>query len=220
MRRISAVLVIGGGLAGCTYGGGDMGDPLTRKLHWFSYVAGDDIRASCQPGTPDRFRLIYNGVYDRQLRLYEVDSVRRVLSVKVTVPGNAAQLSATDPLAPWRAIDGKVQLDGPGYDGLVADLAEAGLFGPPAVGRQLPSRGYHWSAVACKDGHYHFTGWVWPDPGFEHLAFARDLFAADPTGIAVATPGPLAFDPQYDAKARRGETVEFTLKVGENGMVR
>ena len=32
-----------------------MGDPLTRKFHWFSYVAGDDIRATCRPGDPDRF---------------------------------------------------------------------------------------------------------------------------------------------------------------------
>lgn len=220
MRRISGVVVVGLALAGCTYAGGDMGDPLTRKFHWFSYVAGDDIRATCQVGTPDRFRLVYNGVYDQQLRLYEVDSIRRLLSVKVTAPGTAAQLSSDDPLAPWRATEGKVQLDAAAYATLVGDFAAAGMFGPPAIGRELPSRGYHWSAASCRDGQFRFTGWTYPDAGFEALPFAATLFAADPTGIAVAQPGPIPVDPQYEEKLRRGEVTSFSLKVGANGLVR
>ncbi|MBR9972425.1 hypothetical protein [Magnetospirillum sulfuroxidans] len=220
MRRISGVVMVGLTLAGCTYGGGDMADPLTRKFHWFSYVAGDDIRATCQAGTPDRFRLVYNGVYDQQLRLYEVDSVRRLLSVKVTAPGNASRLSGDDLLAPWRAVEGSVPLEPAAYAQLVDDFTAAGLFGPPAIGRELPSRGYHWSAASCKDGRFRFTGWTYPDAGFEALPFAVTLFAVDPTGVAVARPGPIAVDPQYEEKLRRGEVTSFSLKVGADGMVR
>ncbi|AVM75202.1 hypothetical protein [Magnetospirillum gryphiswaldense] len=220
MRRIFPVLLSGLVLAGCTYSGGDMGDPLTRKFHWFSYVAGDDIRATCQAGTPDHFRLVYNGIYDQQLRLYELDSVRRVLTVKVTAPGNAADLSADDLLGPWRATEGKVQLDEAAYANLVGDFAAAGLFGPPAVGRELPSRGYHWATASCKDGQFRFTGWAYPETDLNTLAFAAPLFAADPTKIAVARPGPIPVDPQYEAKLRNGEVSTFSLKVGAHGMVR
>lgn len=220
MRRIFLGLVSVLALAGCSYGGGDMGDPVTRKFHWFSYVAGDDIRATCQMGTPDRFRLVYNGIYDQQLRLYDLDSVRRVLTVKVTAPGNAAHLSGDDLLAPWRATEGKVALGEAAYTGLVGDFAAAGLFGPPAVGRELPSRGYHWTAASCKDGQFRFTGWAYPDTDLDALAFVAPLFAADPTGIAVVRPAPIPFDPQYEDKLRRGEVTVFSLKVGAHGMVR
>lgn len=220
MRWISPGLLSVLALAGCTYGGGDMGDPVTRKFHWFSYVAGDDIRANCQAGTPDRFRLVYNGIYDQQLRLYELDSVRRLLTVKVTAPGNAAQVSGDDLLAPWRAVEGKVPLDEAAYTALVGDFTAAGLFGPPAVGRELPSRGYHWAAASCKDGQFRFTGWVYPETDLNALAFAAPLFAADPTGVAVAWPGPIPVDPQYETSLRHGEVVSFSLKVGANGMVR
>ncbi|KAF0223601.1 MAG: hypothetical protein FD176_1836 [Rhodospirillaceae bacterium] len=183
MRWISPGLLSVLALAGCTYGGGDMGDPVTRKFHWFSYVAGDDIRANCQTGTPDRFRLVYNGIYDQQLRLYELDSVRRLLTVKVTAPGNAAQVSGDDLLAPWRAVEGKVPLDEAAYTALVGDFTD-------------------------------------PETDLNALAFAAPLFAADPTGVAVARPGPIPVDPQYETSLRHGEVVSFSLKVGANGMVR
>lgn len=220
MRHLSIAVVLGLSLAACTYRGGDMGDPLTRKLHWFSYVAGDDIHANCQPGTPDRYRLVYNAVYGEHLRLYEVDSLRRVLSAKVSEPGDAKRLDADDLLAPWRAVEAKTQLDQAGYDQLVGAFAAAGLFGPPAVGLELPSRGFHWTAAACKDGHFHFTGWKYPDAAFTRLTFPTLLFAADGTGVAVRPAGPIALDPQYEANLREGKVTSFTLKVGADGLVR
>ena len=220
MRRRAGAFILTLALAGCAYGGGDMGDPLVRKFHWFSYVAGDDIRATCQAGTPDRFRLVYNGRYDQQLRLYQVDSLRRVLSVKVTAPGNAARLSGDDPLAPWRATEGSVQLDEAAYAALVQSFAAAGLFGSPAVGRELPSHGFHWSVAACRGGRFLFTGWAYPETDLAALPFAARLFAADPTGIAVNPPRPIPHDPQYENKLARGEVTSFRLKVGADGMVR
>lgn len=220
MRYGLGVVVGALALAGCTYGGGDMGDPATRKFHWFSYVAGDDIKATCQPGSPDRFRLVYNGRYDQQLRLYDLDSVRHLLIAKVTKPANASRISGDDLLAPWRAEEAKTPLDQPAYDTMVASFADAGMFGPPAVGRELPSHGFHWAAASCKDGQFRFTGWVYPETDLMALPFVAPLLAADGTGVALNPPGPIAFDPQYEDNLRRGQVTSFHLKVGRDGMVR
>lgn len=220
MRTQIGVIVGALALAGCTYGGGDMGDPATRKFHWFSYVAGDDIKAACQPGTPDRFRLVYNGRYDQQLRMYEVDSVRHVLNAKVTKPADVGQVSGDDLLAPWRAVEASTPLGQPAYDALVSSFEAAGLFGAPAVGRELPSHGFHWTAASCKDGQFRFTGWAYPETDLMALPFVAPLMVADGTGVALNRPGAIAYDPQYEDSLRRGQVTSFRLKVGENGMVR
>lgn len=220
MRMGFAVTVAAFALAGCTYDGGDMGDPATRKFHWFSYVAGDDIKATCQPGTPDRFRLVYNGRYDQQLRMYEVDSVRHVLNAKVTKPADAGRINADDLLAPWRAVEAVTPLSEPAYESLVSTFEAAGLFGVPAVGRELPSHGFHWTAASCKNGQFRFTGWAYPETDLMALPFVAPLMVADGTGIALNRPAPIPFDPQYEDNLKRGQVTSFQLKVGENGMVR
>ncbi|MBX9634428.1 MAG: hypothetical protein K2X44_05540, partial [Magnetospirillum sp.] len=131
--RFSAVFLAVSAISSCAYQGGDIGDPLVRKTQWFSFVEGEDIRASCAAGTPDRYRLVYNGIYDEQLRIYEVDALRRILTIRVTQPGNASRLSTDDPVAPWRAVEEKVQLDQPGYDRLVTSFEQGGMFAPPPV---------------------------------------------------------------------------------------
>src|SRR5471030_2730397 len=45
--------------------------PLTRSLNWFAYVGGDDIREACRPGGRNRIRLIYNALWEEQVRTYE-----------------------------------------------------------------------------------------------------------------------------------------------------
>lgn len=220
MRRFLALAAACAALAGCTYGGGDIGDPLTRKTSWFSFVAGDDIRAQCQAGTPDRYRLIYNGVYDQQLRIYEADSTKRSLSAKVIGPGNLTEISTDDLLAPWRAKSATTPLDAGDWRLLHDQLAHDGAFGPPAIGLELPSRSYFWSAATCQDGQFRFTGWRHPDPGFNELTFPATLKRLDATGVAVRPAAPIEYDPQHDQRARRGEVADFTLKVGKNGLVR
>jgi len=43
-----------------------------RSLNWFSYVAAEDIRAACRPGGRNRLRLVYNALWEEQVRAYEV----------------------------------------------------------------------------------------------------------------------------------------------------
>ncbi|WP_254434918.1 hypothetical protein [Magnetospirillum sp. UT-4] len=215
---MTAVVLAFSALAGCTYRGGDIGDPAVRKFHWYSYLEGEDIRANCQAGTPDRFRVVYTGLYDQQLRMYEVDSLRRVLSVKVVEPGGMGRLSFDDPMAPSRAREERVQLNEASYHGLVAAFAASGVFAPPPVGLELPSRSYHWTAATCRGGRYGFTAWKHPSPAFAAITFDKVLFGLDFTGIPVAAAGPVPFDPQLEDRAKRLETTTFTLKVGENGL--
>ncbi len=186
-------------LAGCAYRGGDIGDPAVRKFSWFSFVGGNDIRAHCGPGLPDRFRLVYNAIYDEQVRIYEWDGLRRLVSIKVIGSGNALSLTSDDLLA--RAL----QADG--------------AFGPPAVGVELPSRGYFWSAATCRDARFTMTGWRHPSEAFERLQAPGVLFALDPTGIAVRPAGPVPYDVIWEDKRKKGQATDFTLKVGRNGLV-
>src|SRR5690348_8181153 len=57
-------------LCGCTTGGS--GNPALRSLGWFNYLAGTEIRDGCRPGGPDRYRLVYNAVWGKQVRDYEI----------------------------------------------------------------------------------------------------------------------------------------------------
>lgn len=214
-----AVLFGAAVLGACTYQGGDIGDPLTRKAQWYSFVAGDDIRQTCATATPDRYRLVYNAIYDDQIRIYQTDSLRRIVDARAISQGNASRLSLDDLLGPWRAQASSAQLDQPGYDALVKSFADSGMFAPPPVGLDLPSRSYYWTAALCKDGKFSFTAWKHPSARFDALTFPPALFSLDATGVPVNQAKDVPFDPLWEQKAKNLETPVFTLTVGANGMV-
>lgn len=219
LSRLSALLVAATALASCTWTGGDIGDPLERKAHWFSFVEGSDIRSTCEPGTPDRFRLVYNAVYDDQLRIYELDSLRRLLVVRAVNQGSTARLSADDLLAPYRAVRAEAQLDQAGYDRLVESFAKGGMFAPPPVGLELPSHSYYWTAAMCRNGRYGFTAWKYPSAAFAAMGFDAQLFALDTTGVPVNQAKEIPYDPVWETKARQKEVPVFSLRVTANGIL-
>lgn len=219
LARLSALLVGAATLASCTWTGGDIGDPLERKAHWFSFVEGSDIRSNCAAATPDRFRLVFNAVYDEQLRIYELDSLRRLLVIRVVDQGSTGRLSFDDPLAPWRAVEAKVQLDEAAYNRLVGAFTQGGMFAPPPVGLELPSHSYYWTAATCHGGRYGFTAWKYPSPAFAAMGFDTALFALDTTGVPVNQARPRDYDPIWESKARRHEVPVFSLRVTGNGIL-
>lgn len=220
IARMTGLILAVSFLGACAYRGGDIGDPVVRKLHWFSIVEGEDIRAHCAPGTPDRYRLVYNGIYTEHLRIYEFDSIRRNLRINVVGDLDVGTIDPADLKGPWRADRADVMLDQDTYDRLVQSFAESGMFAPPPVGLDLPARSYFWTAAWCRSGAYGFTAWKHPSPAFDSITFDRALFALDPTGIPVAQAGPVPFDPQWEDRRRRNEVTDFTLKVSGNGLVR
>lgn len=217
---IAATAALAGTLSACAYRGGDIGDPVVRKFYWYSFLSGDDINEHCAAGMPDRFRVVYNGLYSEQVRIYQLDSLQKVLSAKVVGSGNAGKLSSDDLLKPWRADESKIALDQQTYDRLVESFKGDGMFGPPPVGLRLPSQSYYWTAASCLDGRYAFTAWKHPSESFDRLMFGGNLFALDGTGIPVKAAGSVPFDPQRADSARRGEVTDFTVEVGERGLRR
>lgn len=218
--RVAGMVLAASALAACTYRGGDIGDPVLRKIHWFSIVEGEDIRASCSPGTPDRYRLVYNGIYNEQLRIYEFDSIQRNLRVNVVDDVDVSTIDPADLKGPWRADRAEAALDEPTYDSLVAAFEQSGMFAPPPVGLELPARSYFWTAAWCRSGQYGFTAWKHPSPAFDAIAFDDILLALDRTNVPMAIAKPVPFDPQWEDRRRRNEVTDFTLKVSQNGLVR
>lgn len=205
-------------LAGCAYTGDDIGNPFYRKVQWFSFVEGADMAATCAPGSPERFRLVYNALWDQQVRLYEWSSTDKVLKIGVVRSGNVAEIDLYDPLSPWRTDVATTSLDQAAYDRLSAALADSGAFGAPAVGLQLPSHSYYWTAASCRQGKYIFTAWAYPSAAFDAARFPAALAALDPGRDKIVQPGPIPVDPFREYNRKRGATGEFTLKVGANGL--
>lgn len=211
-------------LGSCTYRG-DIDQPATLKVTWFSYLNGDDIRAACdQPGVT-WYRVVYNGSYDEQLRSYEVVSegpgpanyVARVINgggIDVT------RLSLRDLQAPGRWTTHRDRLSEAELARLEAALARSGAFGPTPEGLRLASEEFYWIFAGCRGGEFHFNAWRYPSQRFAQLSFPEVLVAHDQTGLAVNPPRKIA----PIEKGRRGPgpegdaTPRFDLQVGRNGL--
>ena len=92
-------------LLGCAYDGG-IDNPVVRKVEWFSYLDGADIRTYCVENAPDRYRLVYNARYDEQLRSYELTADgaggAAMTARAMQKRGDLTEITLNDVLAPWR----------------------------------------------------------------------------------------------------------------------
>lgn len=212
---VALCLVLAG--SACTYRGQAMDEPLTRRATWFSFVAGEDIRAACTPRSTDRYRLIYNGFWHDQVRIYELGlSQPRQLDMRALGPPDLTGISTSDLLAPWRGRVGTVSLDAQRYDQLVAAFVADDLFGAPPVGLLLPSDGYYWTAVACRGGKFFYNAWLYPGARFAHLAFPGILLALDTTGEPYNQPNSMAYATTFSQPELQRE--RWSIQVRQNGL--
>ena len=224
-RRAGPVLALGlalGILAGCTYRG-EIDQPATLKATWFSYLNGDDIRSACADGTPVRYRLVYNGRYNEQLRAYEVvgDGNGGAYYTARTQRGSGLDLSRfsfDDPqaLAAWTRF--QTRLNPADLAALQGALDASGAFGPTPVGLRLGSEQFYWIASLCRDGRFQFNAWLYPSAGFARLRFPGILLAHDGTGTVINPPRAVpTFNP---VRRPRGDRVpvRFDLEIGEDGL--
>ena len=215
-------------------------DPVSRKLNWFSYLNADDVRESCGPEAPARYRFVYNGVYfapgNEQVRTYDIDSVPESTGrhrVKVRVIG-AVELSNVviddpigtlfnDPLdflAPGRGVIDHVTVTDGDLDSLDGALATSGFYRPAPDGLRLKSSDFYWLAAACIGGKFVYNAYKWPSAEFEGLTFPDVLLSWDPTGIPVNPPKKLTNLEIYgQATPEKGDDQGFSVTVGENGLV-
>lgn len=211
-------------VAGCQYRGAD--NPVARKFSWTSYLDAQDIRESCRPGAPERWRLVYNAVYQEQVRAYELEATPdggARLAAKVTTSGNLASLdidpAAPDPFQPWRDKVAKTDLRPQDLAAFRAALKASGVFAPAPVGQDLDSDGFYWIVAGCAEGRMVFTGWQWPAPAFKALAFDKHLFAWDFTGVAVNPPRPTSkFELYGKANPLPSEDRAFLVRIGQGGL--
>ena len=200
-RRIgsAAALIALAVLAGCaSTGQGYQDNPVTRKLSWFSYIKGDDVRARCQPGAPDSYRFVYNGVYIEQVRTYDIERSpvpgHMRMTARVTEKANLSEIlldpGAPDVLQPWRPKTAVIDVPDADVLRLKQALLADGFLSRPAPTRGVTSIEFYWAVSACIDGQFRLNAYVWPGDEFNRASFTKLLFGWDMTGIGVNPPRP------------------------------
>ncbi|MGB0749503.1 MAG: hypothetical protein ACPGO3_12235 [Magnetospiraceae bacterium] len=197
--------------------------PIERKLTWFQFLNGNELRSYCHDGVPDRFRMIYNAVYTEQVRVYDatLDTTGMRLHALVFEDANLAHWTVEKPgdiWAPWRGKSGSTYLPPVKAVAFLKALERDGVFNGAPEGLWLDSERYYWVVAACRQGRFSFYAAQWPKGGFATLTFPELVFQEDPTGIAVKPPKEI--NHMLRSIQNPPETgVRFRLEVGQNGLV-
>lgn len=223
LRRtvLTAVLLA---LAGCS-SVGPTDNPVSRKLTWFSYLNGDDLRSGCGKDGTDRFRLIFNADYNRHVRTYDIvgdgGQGGAVMEAHVIEATDLARITPADPLSAARGSGATTRLTPAQFAGFVSRLREDGAFDTPPNGLRLPSNGFYWLINGCRSGQWFFTAYPYPSRRFTEAGFPEALGRIDPTGVAF--PGLPAPDDAPRTLPGSGQLADggvfFELQVGRNGLV-
>ncbi|NVJ93783.1 MAG: hypothetical protein HWE34_19105 [Methylocystaceae bacterium] len=201
--------------ASCTYTGTG-GNPISRKFTWFSYVNGDDIRKVCADLGADRYRFVYNGIYQRQTRSYDVFFHAKQLNIQVRGDAEINKIKMDDLFAPWRGVTTEVLLDEKMLSEIKQSLIASAALQPAPQGLRLYSDKFYWTVAACVDGKFHFNAYLWPTQRWEKMKFNETLFSLDNTGVEVYPPKNLS---SVDIWGSYTDAKPFLLQVGRNGLV-
>jgi len=219
--RVLTILALAA-LAGCRAGGAPESAGAMR-FTWFSYLNADDLRFQCAEGGPPLTRIVYNAVFTRQVRTYDLagepDGGARVQEnlydgVQIVDVGSLSLLNRPSRID-WRfnpAVTAELE----------QALAAAGAFGPPPVGLILRSDDYYWLVAACRDGTMSYHGYR--GEALEGLPFVDVLARHDPLGEPLPEPKRLALPPGQaaplmTAEGRDNADPYFHIKIGEDGLV-
>lgn len=210
-------------LAGCS-AMGPTDNPVARKLTWFSYLNGDDLRVACGRDGTDRFRLVFNADYNRHIRTYDVTADRErggaAVEARVIEATDLARLSPQDPLSAARGSTSRIELTPNQFAYFIAGLRSSGVFEAPPNGLRLPSNGVYWLVNGCQEGHWFFNAFPYPSGRFADIRFPEALRDADRTGIPFpALPPPEEAPRSLPSGSRQAEGgVFFELEVADAGL--
>jgi len=174
------------GLGACTTYRGEPANPVERSLTWFSYLAGDDIKAACKPGGPDRYRFVYNGIYQVQIRGYELTPTASGADLTVRARGRSGRVdrfSFDNPFGPWDMIGSRAALSNAAAAAIVDAYAAAVETSPSSAGQRFDSNAYYWIVASCSAGRFALHGFLDPKVDINELAFAKRLLAHDDSGV-------------------------------------
>lgn len=203
--------------------------PIVRSVSWFGFVGGDDIRAACQPGTRTHIRLIYNALWEEQVRSYDLfpqpDGTAGLNVGVLADQGNVAALSidnGLDIISPWRMKKGQRLLSVGEMRDLLGALQASAAFGPPRDGLRLPDNDFWWAVSSCRDGAWGFQAYHYPTDGFANVKFADRLWAFDEVRVPISRPRvlePAEFRRDFDRNSvQRGRGDRWMLVVGKDGL--
>lgn len=229
MASVTAALALAL-LVGCV-APGPVDFPVARNLTWFSYVGGDDLRATCAAGTPDRYRLVYNAIYTEQVRSYDIRATPALggatMEVRVAAPARFGGVSIRTPLTPWKPTINKQLLSRAELADLVDAMDESGVFHAAPRGLELRSGAFYWVVGSCRDGAFHLNAFVHPSARFDRLTFVEKLAGLDSSDTPFNPPRVLDRPPPLPGQctSRRDPRDEclyppFLLVVGDDGLVR
>ncbi|MGD9878598.1 MAG: hypothetical protein AB7F22_06835 [Reyranella sp.] len=202
--------------------------PIVRSFNWFSYVGGNDIREACGRDGRNRLRLIYNAIYDEQVRTYEVflqpDGTAGLDIGVLADQGSVTNLrigDAGDVLGPWRMRRGQRLLTPAETRELLALMQASNAFGPPRDGLRLPDVDFWWTVASCRGGVWGFQAYHHPTDGFANVKFAAKLFSFDTVPVPVNPPRklvPAELRRDWNAPPNHWKSNQWTLTVGKDGL--
>jgi hypothetical protein len=236
LRRTLGVIALtfSGLIAGCAYHGNsasDLDNPAVQKFAWFSFLDGHDIREACAalgPKAPARYRLVYNGQYEKQLRIYEIEtqgSGGANLRVRTKGGTNLANWwiqDTADLLAPWRWRESTAVLSAEEMSQFHKVLAESGYGSGAPQGLRLPSQDFYWVASGCEAGQFHFYAWRAKQGRLDDAKFQDFLLRHDGTGLAFRKPYVLPIEESSNYRPAGGNgrnpSSNFTVEVSGEGI--
>ncbi len=203
---------------------GPSNNPLVRSFQYFSYLNGDDIRKECAAGQDSRYRMVFNALYEQQVRAYDIRQARGakegVQDSRVFSRGIGAYFDVS-----WDGVDFKSQPHASeplSYDDLLAidrALINAGFEQPAEDGLKLHSDEFYWIAMVCREGAFKYYAWTKENADIEKLPLIEALMLGDTTGVAVP---PIKEPVIHDRGGRDQVGMEggsyFALEVGNNGL--
>jgi len=217
------------GLSACTYRG-HIDEPVTIKATWYSYLAGDDVRRTCVPNGLPRYRLVYNGRYEEQVRSYDMvglDGGGARLVSRVVGPMRAFAIISNpfDLQDPWRWTKSEALLTPQGFADFKAVLDDSGLRRRRSGTTDLLSTEFYWIVSGCEAGEFLFNAWRFGSERYEALRFPEVLLSYDETGVELNPPRPVSPLDRLGANRPQGLRASddtphiFRVRVGPDGLV-
>ena len=213
-------------LVGCEYAG-PAGEPVSRNLTWFDYVGAEGFKEACGPGASSRLRFVYNGIYDKQIRSYDLHELPRgrgaAMSAWARGVGDLTRaIRLPNLFSPWQGnrVESVVGLKE--WTDLKTALAADRFSSFKPVGLRLPSNEFYWVVAGCLDGRFHANAWMYPSKRFKSLNFPGILRAHDRTGIEFENAVPVNQrdeDPTIHEGDRNWGSNIFQIQLGADGIV-
>lgn len=223
MRGFCRSLVMSGAvlaMAGCV-SDGDISMPFKRNLTWFSYLNGNDFRAACESGQGVAHRFVYNGLYSEQVRIYNVDELKKTFSVRVLEKADLSQLvvkNLESLLDPWRGTYSEQLINSSDMMRLDQAMQDSRVYDGASIGLLLNSQSFYWLVASCYQQRVHLNAYLWPSQAFENISFDQVLKKYDYTGIAFNKPKKLPPSELYEGRSF-GDRRDFNIEIGVNGLV-